>query len=198
VNGTYFAYAQKLAIDPGRLIFDGPIDNPALDIIALRRNQQVEAGVRVTGTVRVPIITLTSNPPVPDSEKLAWLVLGQSLTTSSSADMAALQAASAALLGPNSRPVTQTIAQRLGLDDISFRSANAVTRGATASTTTATGQVVSIGKRLNDRLTVAWDQGLTVATNALRIEYALSNTLSVRAEAGTVSGVGLYYRRNFE
>ncbi len=82
VNGTYFAYGQKLSIDPGRLIFDGPLDNPALDIVALRRNLAVEAGVAVTGTVRVPIITLTSNPPVPDSEKLSWLVLGQSLDRS--------------------------------------------------------------------------------------------------------------------
>ncbi len=58
--------------------------------------------------------------------------------------------------------------------------------------------MVTLGKRLNERLSVAWEQGLTVATNALRIEYAISNTLSVRAEAGTVSGVGVYYRRNFD
>jgi translocation and assembly module TamB len=57
---------------------------------------------------------------------------------------------------------------------------------------------VSIGKRLTDKLSVAWEQGLTVATNALRIEYALTTSLSVRAEAGTVSGLGLFYRRNFE
>ena len=198
VNGTYFAYGQKLSIDPGRLIFDGPLDNPALDITALRRNQQVEAGVKVTGTVRVPIITLTSNPPVPDSEKLSWLVLGQSLSSGSSADMAALQAASAALLGPNSKPVGMSIAQSIGLDDISIRSATTTVTRSSATTPTTSGQVVSIGKRLNDRLTVAWEQGLTVATNALRVEYALSNTLSVRAEAGTVNGVGLYYRRNFD
>ena len=198
VNGTYFAYGQKLVIDPGRLIFDGPLDNPALDIVALRRNLQVEAGVAVTGTVRVPIITLTSNPPVPDSEKLSWLVLGQSSSSGSGTDLAALQAASAALLGPNSRPVTASIAQSIGLDDISLKSGTAVTRGANAATPTATGQVVTLGKRLNERLSVAWEQGLTVATNALRIEYAISNTLSVRAEAGTVSGVGVYYRRNFD
>ena len=198
VNGTYFAYGQRLTIDPGRLIFDGPLDNPALDIVALRRNLAVEAGVAVTGTVRVPIITLTSNPPVPDSEKLSWLVLGQSLDRSSGTDLAALQAASAALLGPNSRPVTTTFAQSIGLDDISFRSGTVAARGAARGTPDATGQVVSIGKRLNERLSVAWEQGLTVATNALRVEYALSNSLSVRAEAGTVSGVGLFYRRSFE
>ncbi len=198
VNGTYFAYGQRLVIDPGRLIFDGPLDNPGLDIIALRRNLQVEAGVAVTGTVRVPIITLVSNPPVPDSEKLSWLVLGRGLDQSSGSDIAALQAAGAALLGPNSRPVTASIAQSIGLDDISLGSGNTPARGATAGTAAATGQVVTLGKRLNERLSVAWEQGLTVATNALRIEYALTSSLSVRAEAGTVSGVGLYYRRNFD
>jgi translocation and assembly module TamB len=199
VNGTYFAYGQRLVIDPGRLVFDGPLDNPGLDIIALRRGLQVEAGVAVTGTVRVPIITLVSNPPVPDNEKLAWLVLGQGLDRTSGADVAALQAAGAALLGPNAKPVTASIAQSIGLDDISFKSAtSAPGRGTAATTPSATGQVVTLGKRLNERLTVAYEQGLTVATNALRIEYALSSTLSVRAEAGTVSGVGLYYRRNFD
>ena len=95
--------------------------------------------------------------------------------------------------------MTASIAQSIGLDDITFRSASTTaTRNATATTPTASGQVVTLGKRLNERLTVAWEQGLTVATNALRVEYALTNTLSARAEAGTVSGVGLYYRRNFE
>ena len=77
VRGTYFAFGQRLDIDRGQLIFDGPLDNPGLDIVALRRNLAVEAGVAVTGTVKVPVIQLTSNPPVPDSEKLSWLVLGQ-------------------------------------------------------------------------------------------------------------------------
>jgi translocation and assembly module TamB len=199
VNGTYFAYGQRLSIDPGRLVFDGPLDNPALDIIALRRNLPVEAGVAVTGSVKVPIITLVSYPPVPDSEKLSWLVMGQSLDRSSGGDLAALQAASAALLGPNSKPVTTSIAQSMGLDDISVRSSAGGTRTVAArGTPDATGQVVSIGKRLSENLTVAWEQGLTVATNALRIEYNLTTSLSVRAEAGTVSGLGLFYRKSFE
>jgi autotransporter translocation and assembly factor TamB len=37
-----------------------------------------------------------------------------------------------------------------------------------------------------------------VASNALSIEYALSRTLTLRAEAGTVSSVGLFFRRSFD
>src|SRR6185437_12743468 len=41
VNGTYVAFGQKLTIDRGRVIFDGPADNPALDVVALRKNLPV-------------------------------------------------------------------------------------------------------------------------------------------------------------
>ena len=198
VRGTYFAFGQRLTIDRGRLVFDGPLGNPGLDIVALRKNLAVEAGVTITGTVKVPVIQLTSNPPVPDSEKLSWLVLGQALDGSSGADLAALQAASAVLLGSHGRPVSATIAQRIGLDDISLRSASATEGGARPGTPGAEGQVVAIGKRLTDRLSLVYEQGLSLATNALRLEYELTRSLRLRAEAGTISGVGIYYRRSFD
>jgi translocation and assembly module TamB len=58
--------------------------------------------------------------------------------------------------------------------------------------------VVAVGKRLSDKLTLVYEQGLTIASNALRLEYSVSQTLTLRLEAGTVSGVGLFYRRNFD
>jgi len=192
VNGTYYAFGQKLTIDRGQLIFDGPLDNPALDVVALRKNLAVEAGVELTGTVKVPQVRLTSNPPVPDGEKLSWLITGQGVGRGSGADAAALSAASAALLGTG-KPISTQIAQQVGLDDISFRST-----GASDSTSPASGQVIAFGKRLSDRLTLVYEQGLTVATNALRLEYALTRTWTLRAEAGTVSGFGIYYRRAFD
>ena len=195
-NGNYYAFGQRLTIDRGRLIFDGPLDNPGLDIVALRKNLAVEAGVEVTGTVQVPIIRLTSNPPVPDNEKLSWLVLGRGLDRTSGGDVAALQAASAALLGRNSRPITTTFAESIGIDDISFQSATGAQRGAGGTETS--GQAVTFGKRLTDRLSLVYEQGLSVATNALRLEYALTQTLTLRAEAGVISGFGIYYRRTFD
>ena len=192
VNGTYFVFGQRLAIDRGQLIFDGPVDNPAIDVTALRRNAAVEAGVEVTGTVRVPRVRLVSNPPVPDGEKLSWLMTGQGLDRASRADVAALSAASAMLVGKGQRPLTTTLANSIGLDDISLRERS------TAVVSGTTSQVVAFGKRINDRLTLVYEQGLTVANNALRIEYALTRSLTLRAEAGIISSLGLYYRRSYE
>jgi translocation and assembly module TamB len=193
VNGTYFAFGQKLTIDRGRLIFDGPLDNPALDIVALRKNLAVEAGVELTGTVKVPRVRVTSSPPVPENEALAWLVTGQGLDSASRVDYAALSAASAALLGKRGKPFTAELAQRIGLDDISLQSS-----GTASGDDGLSSQVVVFGKRISDRLSLGYEQGLSLASSAIRLEYALSRRVTLRAEAGAVSGVGIAYRRSFQ
>jgi len=53
-QGTYTYYGKKLDITRGRLIFNGPLDNPTLDVLALRkvsgvlgweeRTREVQAG----------------------------------------------------------------------------------------------------------------------------------------------------------
>ncbi|MHB8494565.1 MAG: translocation/assembly module TamB domain-containing protein [Casimicrobiaceae bacterium] len=192
INGTYYAFGQRLTIDRGQVIFDGALDNPALDVVALRKNLAVEAGVQLTGTVKLPQVRVTSNPPVAENEALAWLVTGQGLNASGRADSAALSAASALLLGRSGKPLSAQIAQRFGLDEISLQSVGA------AGTTGTASQVVVLGKRLSDRLTLGYEQGLSLATSALRLEYALSRSVTARAEAGGVSGVSIVYRRTFK
>ena len=192
VRGTYTTFGQRLVIQRGKLYFNGPPDNPGLDVLALRKNLPVEAGVEVTGTVRVPRVQLTSNPPVPDNEKLAWLVLGHGLDSTSSADAALLQAALAALGGPNATPFGQRIAQTIGVDEISVHSAYDPQQTGTA------GQVVAFSKRLSDKLTLVYEQGRSVANNAIKLEYSLTHALTIRAEAGLISGIGVYYSRSYD
>jgi translocation and assembly module TamB len=191
VRGTYYAFGQRLDIERGRILFDGPLANPSLDIVALRRNLAVEAGVEIIGTVRAPLVRLTSNPPVPDNEKLAWLLTGGPSGSGSARESAALAAAAAALMGRDGKPLTQRIAQEMGLDDIS------VAQRDTVGPDPSSGQVVTLGKRITDRLYVAYEQGVSLASNALRIEYVLSRFLTISAFAGTNSGIALNFRRSW-
>ena len=191
VRGTYYAFGQRLTIERGRILFDGPVANPSLDIVALRKNLAVEAGVEIVGTVRAPLVRLTSNPPVPDNEKLAWLLTGGPPDSGSARESAALSAAAAAMLGRGGKPITQRLAQSIGLDDIS------VAQRSSADSNAVSGQVLTLGKRISDRFHVAYEQGVTLATNALRIEYVLSRFLTISAFAGTQSGVALNFQRNW-
>jgi translocation and assembly module TamB len=189
VHATFLAYGQRLDVEPGVLIFDGPIDNPSLQITAWRRKQAVEAGVQVTGTLRAPIVQLVSQPPVPEGERLSWLVLGRPPSGATQADLGMLQAAAGALLaGGESVPLDRRIARRFGLDELTLRGSGEFTD-----------RVVAVGKRLSNRLYVSYEQGLgAVATNLIKLDYALGRRWTLRAETGTSSGGGLFYRYSWD
>ncbi len=80
------------------LRFTGAIDNPTLDILAIRPNLTQRVGVQITGTALLPRVRLYAQPELPDAEKLSWLVVGRS-SASGGAEAALLQQAALARLG---------------------------------------------------------------------------------------------------
>jgi translocation and assembly module TamB len=185
-RGTFTAFGQRLEIDRGAIVFNGPVDNPGLDIVALRRLPSVQAGVELTGTARAPRVRITSNPPLPQGEQLSWLVLGRALDSASQADAALLASAAAAMFGGDGGvPVNRRIADAFGLDDVGVRSSGVLS-----------GQVVTVGKRVSDRVYFAYEQAVSTASNLLRIDLELHRFVSLRAEAGSVSGFGIVFTRN--
>jgi translocation and assembly module TamB len=189
VNAIFHAYGQRLQVDPGELFFDGPLDNPALNITAWRRNQAVEAGVQITGNLKTPRVQIVSNPPVGDAERLSWLVLGRAPGEATQADLGLLQAAAGSLFARgNSLPADRRIARAFGIDEIGLRGGGELQSS-----------VVAVGKRVSDRLYVSYEQGIgAVATSLVKLDYALGRRWSLRGEAGTTSGAGLFYRFSWD
>jgi len=184
VNAVFHAYSQRLLVDPGELIFDGPIDNPALSITAWRRNQAVEAGVQLTGNLKSPRVQLVSSPPVSEQEALSWLVLGRAPGEASRADLGLLQAAASALLARGrSLPPDRRLARAFGFDELTLRGAGELEGG-----------VVAVGKRVSDRLYVSYEQGIGVVSSLVKMDYSLGRRWSLRGETGTSSGAGIFYR----
>lgn len=184
VRGVYHAFGQRLELERGRLIFDGPVENPRLDIRAMRKRQAVEAGVEVMGTVRSPFVRVVSDPALPEHEALSWLVLGHGSRDASAGDLSMLPLAAAALLNPGQSD--GGIAGRFGLDSIGMRR------------DTVAGQIVTVGKRITDDLYVVYEQGTGAAAQALKLEYNLGRRWLVRAEAGTTSAIGVFFRWAFD
>jgi translocation and assembly module TamB len=189
VKAVFRAYGQQLIVDPGVLVFDGPIDNPALEITAWRRNQQVEAGVQLSGTAQAPLVTLVSEPQVPEGERLSWLVLGRGPGDAEGADLALLQAAAGALLGGgDSMPMNQKVARSLGLDELALRSSKDIASN-----------VVAVGKRLSEKFLVTYEYGLgEAAEHLVKLDYALTRRISLRAETGSTTGLGIFYRFSWD
>ncbi len=183
VQGRYRAWGQVLDVETGIARFNGPYNNPSLDILAIRPNISVRAGVQVTGSAQAPRVRLYSDPDLPDAEKLSWVVVGRS-TAGGGAEAALLQQAALALLGGGGGG-TGSFAQRLGLDEVGFKGPG--------TGNDATGAAITLGKRLSSKFYVTYEQSLSGALGAIYIFYDLSQRLTLRGQTGVQSAVDIIY-----
>ncbi len=188
-TGRYAAYAQKLDIERGVLRFVGPINNPGLDVLAVRKTPTVKAGVQVGGTVQRPLVKLYSDPAMPDTEKLSWLVLGHGLDSGGQQDFLLLQIAAGALLSQSESVNTQArLAEALRIDSFEVRAG-----GEEFSTA-----VVSLGKQLSARATLNYEQSLDGLSQVVKVLYQLSPHVRLEAQAGQQSSFDAFYSLEYD
>jgi translocation and assembly module TamB len=191
VRGTYLAYGQRLDIEEGELRFNGPFDNPSLNVLALRSKLTQRVGVQIKGTALAPVVRLYADPELPEAEKLAWLVMGRS-PTGGGAETALLQQAALALMGSKNNGSGASLAQRVGLDELSVGGASNTANGG------ASGATLTVGKRLSQDFYVAYETGLAGAVGTLQVFYDLSRRFSLRATTGTQSSIDLIFTRRYD
>jgi translocation and assembly module TamB len=211
MDGRYEGFGQRLAIRRARVNFQGPPENPSLDVLAIREGLPVEVGVTVTRSVNNPLVRLYSDPPMADPEAMSWLLFGHAGEQTRADNLALLQAAAGALSG-NEKGITGRFAQSLGIDDISLRSGDVRSassllpqssvagdlRGDRTSSPTATTEVLSIGKRISDVLTISYEQALAGTESVVQLTYRLSQRLYLVARAGTENAFDLVYSWTFD
>jgi translocation and assembly module TamB len=180
VNGNYAAYGQKLSVDRGEIYFVGPLDDPRLDIYALRPNLDVKVGVRITGTALNPRVRLASEPEMSDADKLSWLILGRAPEGLGQADTALLQRAALALLMGEDGGPADGLLSKIGLSDFNVRQAN----DGTVQTT-----VVSLGKQISRRWYVGYERGVNATAGTWQLIYRVAQRLTVRAQSGSDSAL---------
>ncbi|ACT47653.1 translocation/assembly module TamB domain-containing protein [Methylotenera mobilis] len=186
-KGTFMAYGQILNIERGILNFNGVMDNPGLNIRAMRDSKPVNAGVEVTGSALIPEIKLVSDPNVPDTDKLAWLVLGHGTEQAGKSDFAILSLAAGALFSQGqSVPLQSQIARAAGLDEFSFAGGDAENAS------------VTLGKRLSSQLYLSYAKSVSGLQDIARLTFNITPRWALRAEAGNESAVDVLYTFSFK
>jgi translocation and assembly module TamB len=183
VGGTYAAYGQKLEIDRGLLVFNGPAENPRLDIEATRPNLDVRVGVAVTGTAVNPRVRLFAEPEMSDLDKLSWLVLGRASDGLGRTDTALLQRAALALLSGEGRGPTDQLTQAIGLDEVSLRQNDGEVRET----------VISLGKQLSRRWYVGYERSLNATAGTWQLIYRIAQRFTLRAQSGEDSSLDVIW-----
>jgi translocation and assembly module TamB len=190
VKGQYRAYGQQLDVETGVARFNGPFDNPALDILAIRPNISQRAGVQITGTALSPRVRLYSEPALSDAETLSWVVLGRASATSGGESLLLQQAALALLGGLGKGGSGGGLASRFGLDEIGFKGPG--------SGGDLRESAVTVGRRLSKDFYVTYERSLSGTLGTLFIFYDLTRRLTLRGQAGQQSGIDLIYTVKYD
>ncbi|WDG40483.1 translocation/assembly module TamB [Pseudomonas synxantha] len=188
-DGRYRAYGQRLNVRRARLLFAGPLDQPFLDIEAVRivteSSRTVTAGIRLSGSAEQPTTQIFSEPAMAQEDALSYLVLGRSRTnTGEDNNMLAEAALGLGLMG--SAGVTTDIAKKLGIQDFDLD-----TQGTGNSTA-----VVASGK-INEKLSLRYGVGVFEPANTIALRYLLSKKVYLEVATGVASSLDIFYKRDF-
>ncbi|MBU2295192.1 MAG: translocation/assembly module TamB [Gammaproteobacteria bacterium] len=184
-KGRFRAYGQRLNVRRARLLFAGPIDQPFLDIEAVRQVDDVTAGLRLSGNAAQPTSTVFSEPAMSQEQALSYLVMGRPLGQGGG-DNTMLAQAALALGMAGSAPLVNSLAQGLGISDFQLD-----TQGSGVTTS-----VVASGN-LSERLSLRYGVGVFEPANTIALRYELSRKLYLEAASGLASSLDLFYRRDF-
>ncbi|MNQ69957.1 Translocation and assembly module TamB [compost metagenome] len=175
-NGRYRAYGQRLDLRRARLMFAGPLEQPYLDVEAVRTVGDVTAGLRLNGRADEPTTEVFSNPAMSQEQALSYLILGRPLNSGGDGNAVGQAALAMGLSG--SAPVASELAQRLGLKDLQLDDGG------------ATGQIT-------ERLSIRYGLGVLEPTSVVALRYELTKRLYLEAASGLASSLDLFYKQDF-
>jgi translocation and assembly module TamB len=180
-EGKYTAYGRQLDIELGRLQFrNGPLNDPAIDLRAIKQFPDIKAGVNVRGTLRQPRLTFFSDPPVSQSQIVSLLLAGGSLDSvqnsgdsKQSKDLALMQ---------GSAMLFQQFGSKVGLSDVGVE-----------SDPNSNDTSLVLGRYLSPRLYVSYGVSLAEAINTFKMRYTIGNSWTIKTEAGYARSADLVY-----
>ncbi|WP_372016992.1 translocation/assembly module TamB domain-containing protein [Pseudoxanthomonas sp. 10H] len=179
VGGRYKAYGQDLTITTGQLTWsNNQIADPRINVRAERRVGDVVAGIDVSGHASGPQLNVWSNPSMPQSEALAYLMLGRSLE-GATRDQAQQVTATSAAMSAGTGLLAAQLGTRLGFDDAGVMQSRALG-----------GSVVGVGKYLSPRLYVGYGVSMVGAGQVVILKYLLRKGFDVELESSTVETRG--------
>ncbi|MDI5932960.1 translocation/assembly module TamB domain-containing protein [Halomonas kalidii] len=184
VDGRFRAFGQDLLIRRGELLFSGPPDQPLLNFEAIRNpavtQDEVIAGLRVTGTAAEPQMRVFSEPAMDEARALSYLLRGRPPE-----DGDAEGALASALLGltlGRTGGAVGAIGEAFGIDDLSLETAGVGDESQ-----------VRVSGQLTEDLRVSYGVGVFSPIAELTLRYTLWRNLYLEAVSGVAQAVDLVY-----
>ena len=186
VDGRFQAFGQDLVIRRGELLFSGPPGLPTLDFEAIRNpdvtEDEVIAGLRVTGSAEAPNVLIFSEPAMDESRALSYLLRGRAPDASGGGVDSALTTALIGMSLGRTGGAVGSIGEAFGIDDLTLDTAGA-----------GDDSQVAVSGQLTDDLRISYGVGIFSPIAELTLRYTLWRNLYVQAVSGTNQAVDLIY-----
>ncbi len=195
VRGTYENFGKLFRIVQGNVSFSGTPDiNPFLDIRALYRVSGVEIYINISGTAKKPVVELTSDPPMSETDMVSYIVFGAPSDQIGSSDRASIQGVASGLAGGvAAAQLERMLGSRFKLDVVNIGTGTG-------------GPELEVGKYLTEDLYFAVErettQSLTDSTTVTQtkviVEYTIFKNVSINGDIGGENpGVDVFYNFNY-
>lgn len=189
VDGSYRSFGQDLIISEGKILMNGPVDQPYVQITAIRNpdntQDDVTAGVKVTGPADEPSVTIFSDPAMPQANALSYLLRGQDIDGEAGGN-----AMTTTLIGlslAKSGKVVGEIGEAFGVQDLQLDTAGS----GDDSQVTVSGYILP-------GLQVKYGVGIFDSVGEFTVRYRLMQDLYLEAVSGVNSAVDLLYQFEFD
>ena len=187
-SGRFHAYGQDLVVRKGQLQFSGPPDQPYVNLEAIRNPEATEddvtAGIRVTGMADEPKVEVFSDPVMSQQAALSYLLRGQGL--GSDGDGNALTSALVGLGVAQSGQVMGKIGETFGVSNLALDTAGV-----------GDSQQVQVSGYVLPGLQVKYGIGLFDSLATLTLRYRLMPKLYLEAVSGVDQALDLLYQFEF-
>ena len=187
-SGRFHAYGQDLIVRKGELQFAGPPDQPYVNLEAIRNPEATEddvtAGLRVTGLADEPKVEVFADPAMSQQEALSYLLRGQGLN--SDGDSNALTSALVGLGVAQSGQVVGKIGETFGVSNLALDTAGV-----------GDSQQVQVSGYVLPGLQVKYGVGIFDSLATLTLRYRLMPKLYLEAVSGVDQALDLLYQFEF-
>lgn len=188
-DGQYRSFGQDLIIQEGKILMNGPVDQPYLSIKAIRNpdntQDDVTAGVQVTGPADEPNVSIFSDPAMPQANALSYLLRGQDIDSETGGN-----AMTTTLIGlslAKSGKVVGQLGEELGVQNLQLDTAGS----GDDSQVTVSGYILP-------GLQVKYGVGIFNSVGEFTVRYRLLKDLYLEAVSGLDSAVDILYRFEFD
>ncbi|GGD49392.1 translocation/assembly module TamB domain-containing protein [Lacimicrobium alkaliphilum] len=187
-QGTYKAYGQNLQVKSGRLQFVGPIDNPVVQLRAIRplRGTNVEAGIQASGPASNIVLELFSDPAMEQSAILSYILRGRppGADSGDSSSMALVMAANQGIDLTSSSGLTEALNEIPLLSDITLDTETDAVSGDSLAT---------VSGYIGERIYLKYGVGIIEPVNQVTVRFYLMNQLWLEAVSSLERSMDLYY-----